>query len=139
MLYGRNLTLRRDTLLLTTTPRPSEFARDAIARVDHARQIACSRLLAAQATQKAFYDSKHFDVDFSPGSLVLVWCPYRRVGLSKKLLSQYKGPYRIIRRVTYVTYEVIPVSGTNLSANTPSDVVHVSRLKPYRPSSEEHV
>lgn len=138
MLYGRDPTLPLDTLLPATTSPPSEYARDAIARADHARQIARSRLSASQAAQKTLYDSRHVDVRFSPGSLVLLWCPVRRVGLSEKLLSRYMGPYRIVRQVTDVTYEIVPVSETSPPANTPSDVVHVSRLKQYRPPSEEH-
>lgn len=131
MLFGREPTLPLDTLLPDVTAPPSEYARDAIARADHARQVARSRLCASQASQKRLYDSRHRDVAFSPGSLVLLWCPYRRVGLSEKLLSRYTGPYRIVRQITDVTYEIVPVSPTLSTAAPPTDIVHVTRLKPY--------
>lgn len=134
LLYGREPALPLDTLL----PSATEYAAEAIARADHARQLARNRLEASQEHQRQLYDCRHRDVHFSPGSLVLLWSPTRRVGLSEKLLSRYTGPYRVVRQITDVTYEIVPADPTTSSSAT-SDVVHVSRLKPYYPPSTTSV
>ena len=53
-------------------------------------------------------------------------------GLSEKLLKRYFGPYKIIRRLGDLNYEVHP-DGTRPSARRQPrpEVVHVVRLKPY--------
>lgn len=132
LLFGREPRLPMDTLLPESTP-STEYARDVIAKADAARQVARAKLSASQAVQKARYDHHHRPAHFSPGSLVLVWFPSRRVGLSEKLLSRYAGPYRIVRQVTDVTYEVVPVETSPSLRNLAADIVHVARLKPYYP------
>lgn len=129
LLFGRDPTLPFDTLLPTTLESPSQYARDAIATAAQARQIAHRRLSESQARQKSLYDNRHRDVQFSAGDLVLLWTPSRRVGLSEKLLSRYSGPYRVVRQLSDVTYEVAPADAS--PSSTSSDIVHVGRLKPY--------
>lgn len=136
LLYGRDPTLPLDTLLPTSGDLPlrrSEYASEAIARADHARQIARHRLYSSQAVQKTIYDRKHRVAHFPPGSLVLLWTPTRKVGLSEKLLPRYCGPYRVLRQVTDVTYEISPVSPPSSTRAPSTDIVHVVRLKPYQP------
>lgn len=132
LLYGREPVLPLDTLLPPSVP-TSEYARAAVDRADHARQVARSRLCSSQFSQKALYDSRHRDLQFSPGSLVLLWSPSRRVGLSEKLLFPYTGPYHVVRQVTPVTYEISQAapSPTYHLGTGKTDIVHVSRLKPY--------
>uniref|UniRef100_L7LYP4 RNA-directed DNA polymerase n=1 Tax=Rhipicephalus pulchellus TaxID=72859 RepID=L7LYP4_RHIPC len=131
LLFGREPTLPLDTFLPAAAQSTSEYARDAIARADHARQLAHSRLTASQDTQKHRYDKRHRDEQFPTGSLVLLWSPTRHAGLSEKLLSRFTGPYRVLRRVTDVTYEIVPDAPSTSSALLSRDVVHVSRLKRY--------
>lgn len=132
LLYGRDPTLPFDTLLPSAVQSPSTgYARDAIALAAQAREVARHRLTVSQASQKRRYDLRHRDHHFSPGSLVLLWTPSRRVGLSEKLLSRYSGPYQILRQLSDVTYEIAPVGQPSVSPNVTSDVVHVARLKPY--------
>lgn len=131
LLYGREPHLPLDTLLPPSAAPPSEYAHEAIARADHARQLARSRLLASQTSQQESYNRRHRTVSFSPGSLVLLWTPSRRLGLSEKLLSRYVGPYRVLRQVTAVTYEIAPASPETTARSAQRDIVHVSRLKPY--------
>lgn len=136
LLYGREPTLPLDTVLPSAATPTTEYARDAIALADHARQLARTRLTASQDTQRHYYDARHRDAQFSPGALVLLWSPSRHVGLSEKLLSRYTGPYRVIRQVTPVTYEITLVSPPSPSAAVSSDIVHVSRLKAYSSVSD---
>ena len=130
LLFGRDPLLPFDTLLPLDPPSTTSYAQDAITRALIARTVARTRFSSSQSAQKSIYDSRHRDADFPPGSLVLLWLPSRRVGLCEKLLSRYVGPYRVLRQVTPVTYEISPT--TNSSTATPrTDIVHVSRLKPY--------
>lgn len=131
LLFGYDPPLPMDTILHPHADTSSAYARDALARADIARQVARDRLSASQVNQKCLYDRRHREVNFPPGSLVLLWFPSRRVGLCEKLLSRYAGPYRVVRKVTNVTYEIAPLNPKSASATIASDIVHVSRLKPY--------
>uniref|UniRef100_A0A6G5A9C4 Putative tick transposon n=1 Tax=Rhipicephalus microplus TaxID=6941 RepID=A0A6G5A9C4_RHIMP len=133
LLFGRDPALPFDTLLPAALNDKSQYARDAIMKAQAARQVARRRLLDSQDNQKSVYDARHRDVHFTPGDLVLLWFPSRRVGLSEKLLPRYSGPYRILRQVTDVTYEITPTDPAILHPHT--DVVHVTRLKPYYSSA----
>lgn len=132
LLYGRNPTLPMDTLVPSSGCPPTEYAQETIARADHARQVARTRFSESQIHQQSRYNSHHRTTHFVPGSLVLLWSPARRVGLSEKLLFQYTGPYRVCRQVTDVTYEIAPLLPSSSSAPLRKDIVHVVRLKPYR-------
>ncbi|XP_077547976.1 uncharacterized protein LOC144160612 [Haemaphysalis longicornis] len=131
LLYSRDPALPLDTMLPDSTRPPTEYARDLIAQADVARQIARAKITASQASQKRRYDETHRDVGFPTGFLVLLWTPSRHVGLCEKLLSRFTGPYRMIRLVTPVTYEIIPVTPPPSPVQPVSQIVHVSRLKPY--------
>lgn len=135
LLYGREPTLPLDTLMPSSTTPPTEYAFEAISRATLAREVARARLSASQASQKTRYDLKHRDVYYPPGTLVLLWSPSRRVGLSEKLLSPYHGPYKVLRQVTDVTYEITPVAASTSSSPPKTDIVHVLRLKPYNSPS----
>uniref|UniRef100_L7LV95 RNA-directed DNA polymerase n=1 Tax=Rhipicephalus pulchellus TaxID=72859 RepID=L7LV95_RHIPC len=128
LLYGREPTLPFDTLLPPIFDTTSEYARDAIGRAAEAREVARLRLNTSQEKQRRVYDARHRDIHFEPGDMVLLWTPSRRVGLCEKLISPYSGPYRVLRQVTDVTYEVEPLDTTIARS---SEIVHVTRLKRY--------
>lgn len=115
-------------------PLSTEYASDIVARAHAARQLAHDRLSLSQAYQKDRYDSRHRKVHFPPGSLVLLWTPSRQVGLSEKLLPRYNGPYKVLQ-LSYVNYEVTPLDTASSTSSHQTNVVHVSRLKPYCPPS----
>lgn len=82
LLFGRDPVLPLDTSLpLLRDSR--QYVRDAIAHAEHVHQLARTRLVASQETQRHAYSRCHRDVYFSPGSLVLLWSPCCRVGLSE--------------------------------------------------------
>ncbi|KZS20291.1 Uncharacterized protein APZ42_013064 [Daphnia magna] len=43
---------------------------------------------------------------YEPGDLVLIIRPQRKKGLAEKLLHQYVGPYKVIRQVTELNFEL---------------------------------
>ena len=49
-------------------------------------------------------------VQFEEGDLVSLYTPHTKVGLSKKFLSQKKGPYKVVQKHSPVSYTIAPVS-----------------------------
>ena len=56
----------------------------------------------SQAEQKAWYDRNARSREFEPGMEVLVLFPTS----TSKLLARWQGPYKIVRKVGHVNYEV---------------------------------
>lgn len=100
-------------------------------RAEEARQLARFHIERQQTTHEARYNLRRREVKYNPGDHVWVWTPIRRPGVFKKLLHRYFGPYRVLRRITDVNYEVI-LDGTVQTRRQPrADIVHVVRMKPY--------
>ncbi|GFX86357.1 transposon Ty3-I Gag-Pol polyprotein [Trichonephila clavipes] len=75
-------------------------------RAEESLQLVRVHTLRAQDKYRRRYDSKHQMVSYVPGDLVWVYTPVKKVGISKKLLRRYFGPYQVLRRLSPVTYEV---------------------------------
>lgn len=93
-------------------------------RLDEARKVALERLETRQKKEAKRYDESRRDVTFKPGDLVRVHTPTRKIGKSTKLLPQYHGPYKVIKQVGPVNYEIEKGRGKK-------DVVHVARMSKY--------
>jgi len=79
-----------------------------------------------EATAKAKkYYSRQKAVSFKPGDLVHVYWPKSGEGKAKKLLPKWRGPFKVINRMSDVVYRV-----RNDNQNIP---VHVQRLKLFVP------
>ena len=72
---------------------------------------------------KNYYDQTHKTVYFKIGEQVMLFTPRTQIGLSRKFLSRWTGPFKIISKINPVTYRL------ELHPNA----VHVQRLKRYRP------
>ncbi|GFX99572.1 transposon Ty3-I Gag-Pol polyprotein [Trichonephila clavipes] len=107
LLHGREAETTLDTMLPFC---PNDFDDNNItkiaARAEESRQLARVHTLRAQDKDRRRYDSKHQMVSYAPGDLVWIYTPVRKVGLSKKLLRRYFGPYQVLRRLSAVTYAV---------------------------------
>ena len=69
----------------------------------------------------------HHDVSFEIGSLVLLYVPAVRPGLSAKLTCKWQGPYRVVEQLSRVNYVL-----RDLESNR-SVTAHVQRMRRYRP------
>ena len=61
----------------------------------------------AVATQKAYYDRKHRDVQFTVGDLVLLSTQNLRLeGIPHKLRQKFCGPYKILEKIGAQAYRL---------------------------------
>lgn len=80
--------------------------------------------LRASRRQKKNYDFKACCQYYVEGERVWVRSKARKRGLCPKLQRRFKGPYKIVERMTEVLYRVVPEKG---GADV---VIHFNRLKP---------
>lgn len=131
LLHGREAETTLDTMFpCVDSKEENDYVGDLITKAEEARQLARIRTLKAQAKDSHRYDSRHRMVTYKPGDLVWVFIPVRKVGLSEKLLKRYFGPYKILQRLSDVTYEVEDFDPDSRRRKS-KEVVHVLRMKPY--------
>lgn len=101
-------------------------------RNERKSQLARLRTRQQQRYDTHRYNLRHRTAVFKTGERVWIWAPVRRRGLSEKLLKRYFGPYRVLRQLSDVTYEVVDDGiVSQRQRNRRPDVVHVVRMKPY--------
>lgn len=130
LLHGREAETTLDTLFPFCPEVENDYTKHLVVKTEEARQLARLRTLEAQEKDRRRYNSKHRVVSYSPGDLVWVFTPVRKVGLSEKLLKKYFGPYKVLRRLSDVTYEVQDYEPASRRRKQ-IDIVHVLRMKPY--------
>lgn len=132
LVHGREVRTMLDAML---PHEPDEIGTDAdefTQRAEEARQLARVRIHQQQDYDARRYNLRHRLVSYEVGDKVWVWTPVRRRGLSEKLLRRYFGPYRVLRRISDLTYEVVPDSTPcTRRRQLSSELVHVVRMKPY--------
>ena len=69
---------------------------------------------------------------YQPGDLVIVTRNISKVGLTKKLLPKYIGPYQIVGRKSPVTYLVEDILAKRKRAVWRRFTAHVSQIKRFR-------
>lgn len=126
LIYGREATLPIDVSLLQGLE-ISEDAAEVVRRLNEARRLVVDRVKKAQEKQKARFDSGRREVRYNPGQWVKIHSPLRQVGRSDKLQKRWQGPYKVLKRLSDLNYEVEIKKGRKLV----KDVVHVIRMKPY--------
>lgn len=93
------------------------------------------KLIKAREKQKAHYDKTRREVLYEEQDRVWMRShPYSKAekAFSAKLAPRWQGPYRIVRRLSPLNYEIVlEETGEDLR------VTHVSRLKPCYPTAKE--
>ena len=89
-------------------------------RLEEMTELVEENVRAAQGQQKKWYDQTARQRELQPDEEVLVLLPTS----SNKLLAQWQGPYRILRRVGKVNYEVVMPNKRKRR-----NVFHVNMLK----------
>lgn len=128
LVYGREARLPADcSLSLEINNADVITYRDKIISI---RNLAIQNLERSQANSKRWFDNRHCEAVYAPGDLVKIYTPSRKVGLTSKLLIKWHGPYTILKKHTDVDYVVKLGS----RADSKTDVIHVSRIRPFRSS-----
>ncbi|UYV69302.1 K02A2.6-like [Cordylochernes scorpioides] len=137
LVHGRDVETPLDTILTYREEANLEdYVESLVTNAEDARQLARLNILKAQEKDKSRYDKSHRPVQYRTEDLVWVYTPVRKQGLSEKLLKRYFGPYKVVRQLSEVTYEVEALERRPRQRNI-KDIVHVLRMKPYRSPEEQ--
>jgi transposase len=120
LVYGRQPNFPLD---IAFDIQPSVESPD-LQRLLNARKQAQANILKAQDSSKIYFDRSRRDLSFSEGTEVFEEFLQPDIGHAKKLSSRFRGPFRIVRQLTPLTYQIKRVSNGKLR------VAHVQRLKP---------
>jgi hypothetical protein len=135
LLYGREPRTPLDITLLPDPPRTpkstDEFVSNFQQRLSDAYRLAHDNIEVAQSRQTFQFNKNKKDVEFQVGDKVRLWIPNIKKGQTKKLLSNWHGPYEILKRVSPLTYQVSVFGNSKMHG-----IIHVSRMKPFRDPSE---
>ncbi|KAK8779773.1 hypothetical protein V5799_018887 [Amblyomma americanum] len=132
LVHGRDATTTLDAMLPNVTEEENVDVAAYLQRAEEARRLARLRIKDQQRSDARRYNLRRRNAEYKPGDQVWVWTPIRRRGLSEKLLRRYFGPYKVLRRLGELDYEVIPDAMTaSQRRRVRPEVVHVVRLKPY--------
>ncbi|GFU55463.1 transposon Ty3-I Gag-Pol polyprotein [Trichonephila clavipes] len=131
-----------ETTLDTVFPYITDVSEDyyvsqLVTQAEESRQLARIRTLEAQHRDKTRYYARHWSVSYRPGELVWVFTPVTKAGLSEKLLKCYFDPYRVVRKLSNITYEVEELEPL-LRRLKSTQVVHFPHMKRYyTPEAQE--
>ena len=89
-------------------------------------QTAAQQIQLSQHNMKEIYDRNAKPYPYQVGDKVWVFTPKIIKGLSRKLMYSWHGPYRLVHKLTPVTFELR--TQTNKLLKAP---VHVNRMKPF--------
>lgn len=73
--------------------------------------------------QKTYHDRRLSFEKVSPGDIVFVYFPVKKVGRSSKLTSFWRGPYKILGKCSELNYRV------DCGQRGKKQVVHVDRIR----------
>ena len=83
-----------------------EYRKRIVENVELAQNLARENLQRAQQNMKDYYDRNAKDPQFKDGQKVWVYIPRTKKGLSKKLLHNWLGPYRIVEKSSPVHFRL---------------------------------
>lgn len=132
LVFGRSPSIAFDSSFFYAPISPDAPSHEQfISRLAHCRQLAQRRTESQQQIRKTRYDATHRSVQFRQGDEVLLWTPLRIPGLCEKFLHRFVGPYVILEQTSPVNYRVTPVTPSRDRRYRGTEIVHVSRLKPF--------
>lgn len=131
LVYGRQPSFVLDTAFFTPESASESLSEDFVSRLEHCRRLARLRTESSQHERKSRYDATHRHVRYKPGDEVLLWTPVRVPGLCEKFLHRFLGPYIVLEETSPVNYKIAPTVPSTDRRCRGTEIVHVSRLKPF--------
>lgn len=129
VLFGREAVLPVDVMLNVGNQESFSSVDDYVSKLNDTLSSVVEAVRRHQAKaseqQKASYDFRASFQFYSEGELVWVHNKARKRGVCPKLQRRYRGPFKVVERVTDVLYRLVPAEGG------PESVVHFNRLKPF--------
>lgn len=129
MMLGREIDLPVDIIY---PPPPSgsklpcdEYVAELQKKLRKVHEIARTSLLEAGQKQKRLYDRKINVYQYRKGDAVWLRLYVKPKGLSKKLQLRWEGPFKVIDRISDLTWKIQKNKRSNFK------IVHFNRLKPY--------
>jgi hypothetical protein len=99
-------------------------------RFEDAHQLATEKAEATHRSEQPRLDRKARQLCFQVGDLVRYWDPKPVKGVSHKLRSNWRGPWKVTKVITSCTYTIVEQSSGT------SRTVNIDRLLPYVARSE---
>ena len=131
VLYGREPRLPIDVKYLPPaaddlSTSVLDYRKRVVEKVELAQNLARENLQRAQQKMKDYYDQKTKEPVFEVGQRVWVYTPRTRKGLSKKLMHNWLGPYRIVEKLSPVHFKLRTIANKKIVFSC-----HANRRKPY--------
>ena len=74
-------------------------------------------------------------MNYLPGQKVLIKFQFQEPNKSKKLAYKYRGPFKIIKKMSDVNYKVELI----LNGKSTTDTIHVQRIKPFTDREKNNI
>ena len=103
-----------------------DYRKRVVEKVELAQNLASKNLQRAQQKMKDYYDQKTKEPVFEAGQRVWVYIPRTRKGLSKNLMHNWLGPYRIVEKLSPVHFKFRTVAKKKVAFSC-----HANRMKPF--------
>ena len=98
-------------------------------RMEETHKHVRENVKGAMHRQKKYYDQKLSWQSFQPGDQVFVFFPNAKPGLTTKLACLWRGPFKMIAKITDVTYKI------NCGRKGKPQVIHVDRIRKKYPQN----
>lgn len=117
-----------------------ETREEFLRRVSAMRRAVRLKITCKQKKYKCYTDKRRRSVaPFKPGDTVLVRRNIKKIGLSKKFLPKFVGPFQIVRQVCPTTYLVEDLPAKRIRKRWRRFNAHVCQLKLFRLRVEEEI
>lgn len=129
LMFGRQMRLPLDIMLgrpaNTENINHTEFVSRLQTRLEAAYRRARAELATSQKRQREYYDRNSKDGTYRPGDEIWLRDKHVKPGDPAKFHKKWKGPYKVLERLSEVTYRVVPLSGRRRTTKT----VHFNDMK----------
>jgi hypothetical protein len=114
LVTSRGVSLPVDSMFGQAPEKPrslSEYVAPVRGSLQAAYELVRQTAGSQQIRQKDYYDRRVQGSPYNPDNRVLLSVPCVKLGLSTKLYKPWQGPYRVVKKLSDVTYKCSPSRG----------------------------